>query len=267
MKRTITTTLAIIATTSFLSAGVRYSDPKEVSDPKMITSTPQYTEKKELKNWYFGAGFIGGIQHAGKAIYNETHPPGIPDYEADMNLRSGNYLGGELKLGHRFYFTDAWFVAAELNPYYLTGKLKGSGHWNDNIGDSGTWTYKDDVNKINAMVNMLIGYDFNNFRIYAGPGFGASYIDTANNPDVTFTNQFGTVVNSGKTDGFNPKPAIGLAVQGVAGAEYKFNSSWSVYGEYKYLDVVNAKQKQGPVIWRNDQHRSSLGSIGVKFSF
>ncbi len=267
MTKTLTTISAVlIATTSILTAGVRYSDPKEMKDPKAVTPAPQYKEEKKMKNWYIAGGFMGGIQHAGKILYKERYAPGIPDDDGSINLRDGEYLGGELKLGHRFYLDDTWFVAAELNPYYLTGTLKGAGHWTDNLGSSGTWTYKDRVDKINVMLNMLIGYDAKHFRLYAGPGLGVSFFDTANKPEIHVYDDQGLYLGQ-IGDEINPKSAAGLAVQGVAGAEYKISQSWSIYAEYKYLDIVNAKQTQGSLIWRNKQNRSSLGSIGIRYSF
>ncbi|MCS7062846.1 MAG: autotransporter outer membrane beta-barrel domain-containing protein [Methylacidiphilales bacterium] len=264
MKKIIYAILGIVACSSISIAGVKYSDPKTVTPRE---PAPESKPKKELKNWYIGAGIMGGIHHDGRVLFTERFDPGIPDDDAVINLRSGNYLGAEAKLGYRFYFTDAWFFATELNPYYLTGTLKGKGYWTSpSLGMGADIEYKDRVDKINVMLNLLIGYDHKWFRLYAGPGVGVAFVDTATKPEITMTDNMGNSITT-TVDDLDPKSAASLAVQGVAGVEFKLNDSWSIYAEYKYLDVTNAKQGQGNVTWRNRELRSSLGSIGFKYSF
>lgn len=79
-----------------------------------------------------------------------------------------------------------------------------------------------------VMANFLI--DFNKqspLNFYAGGGLGVAFVNLKN-----FSGAGNDVFNDDDTT---------FAFQGIAGVEYKIDTHWSVFGEYRYLGMTDPK--------------------------
>jgi opacity protein-like surface antigen len=116
-----------------------------------------------------------------------------------------------------------------------------------------------DPNHLNhtVMTNLLI--DFNKqspLTFYAGGGVGVAF--------VNLDNFGGAGINVFDDDDTT------FAYQGIAGAEYKIDQRWSVFGEYRYLGMTDPEVTLFPAaggVSRDISFDSHNVGGGIRFRF
>ena len=204
---------------------------------------------------YYGIGWYGAID-GGANVYQDSG--GTRTFTTtrghDISISPNQNIGGfgGLKLGYVF---GTGFVrpALEADVYYngvhksidvdVDGRHAGSVSGNINTGA--------------FMANSLLRFNFERFQPYLGFGLGY-YIADSNDVDVTVTETTRTGRITERTHG-----KIGssgdLAWQLVAGADYYFNTKFSAFLEYKFLNYENA--------FADNAVRQQLVGAGLRFHF
>lgn len=145
---------------------------------------------------------------------------------------SGNGWIGGLEFGYKWVTPAGINLAAELEFYYLDQDISGS---------RGSSKYRSSLRSFGAMANGIVQLDLGSLlgeeagwvgriKPYAGAGVGFGYGDQN---DITFKpsgRRERTLDEGGET---------GFAYQLHAGVEVEVSDGFSVYGEYRYMDLYD----------------------------
>jgi opacity protein-like surface antigen len=170
-------------------------------------------------------GYSMGI-NAGATLWQDAkYDSSAPDLDESNKL--GPYFG--VKFGYDWPFEDEpieqWkretggegirvSGGLELEAFMLMNEFEGS-----NAGSAVSADLYTGV----GMVNALIKLQWGNLRPYFGPGIGVGY---------TYSDKYSA---AGATD--DSDSSVNLVWQAVLGADYFITPDWSIFGEYKFLDL------------------------------
>jgi opacity protein-like surface antigen len=211
MKLTFVATTLLMFCHSSLSAAEIYFD------------TVSTAKASRLNGAYFGT-FAGGVN-----VGNTVTTGRIKDVPVD-----GNKLGwiAGVEFGYKWVTPVGINLATELEFYYLNQDISGSRR--------GT-KYRSDLAAFGAMANGIIQFDLETMLgpdagwvgaikpyVGAGVGFGYGY---QNNIAYTQPGRSERTLNDGGESSFG--------YQLLAGIEVVLAENFSVYGEYRYLDLYD----------------------------
>jgi outer membrane immunogenic protein len=147
---------------------------------------------------------------------------GLGPVQSDMDDGFNIGVAAGLETALMRYLTPSEQVGARVEMEYAYRENDVETH---RIGGARLLPSTGDVNVHSVMSNLLI--DFNRqspLSFYAGGGLGVGFVNA---------NEFsGAGVNVFDDDDTT------LAWQGIAGAEYKIDPRWSVFGEYRYFGMT-----------------------------
>jgi opacity protein-like surface antigen len=212
MKSILVASLALSLFTSVLPAAEVYFD------------TVNTAKASRLHGAYFGA-FAGGANITGTNTSRRISGLGV----------EGKGLGwiGGVEFGYKWVTPVGLNVAAELEFYYLNQDIS---------GNNGRSSYRSSLSAFGAMGNGIVQLDLESLLgeeagwvtrikpyVGAGVGFGYGYQDhIAYKPT-------GRRERNNQSDGGEAS----FAYQLLAGVEVELADNFSVYGEYRYLDLYD----------------------------
>ena len=211
MKRPLTTTLLALLLTASAPAAEVYFD------------TVSTASASRLHGAYFGA-FAGGVNAHGAETSRRTR---------NLNV-DGNGLGWMtgVEFGYKWATAVGVNLAAELELYYLQQDMAGS---------TGSESYRSTLNAFGAMGNGIVQFDLGamlgeeagwlaNVKPYVGAGVGFGY---------GYQNQIAYKAPGRRTRQLDDGGEAGFAYQLIAGVEVDLADNFSVYGEYRYLNLYD----------------------------
>lgn len=212
MKSLLSVSLVLTFTTAVLPAAEVYFD------------TVNTAKASRLQGAYVGA-FAGGANVTGTSTSNRISGLGV----------QGNSVGwiGGVEFGYKWATPVGINVAAELEFYYLNQDISGT---------SGRSSYRSSLSAFGAMANGIVQLDLESIlgddagwigriKPYVGAGVGYGY---------GYQNQIaykrtGQRERSNLSDGGES----GFAYQLLAGVEVELAENFSVFGEYRYMDLYD----------------------------
>jgi outer membrane autotransporter protein len=212
MKSRLAFTLILTLATSGLSAAEVYFD------------TVNTAKATRLQGAYVGT-FVGAANVTGTSTSRRLSGLGV---EGD---RVG-WLGG-VEFGYKWATPIGVNLAAELEFYYLNQDISGT---------SGGSKYRSSLSAFGAMANGIVQLDMESIlgedagwvgriKPYLGAGVGYGY---GSQDDIAYKRN-GERERSNLSDGGES----GFAYQLLAGVEVELADNFSVYGEYRYLDLYD----------------------------
>jgi opacity protein-like surface antigen len=173
-------------------------------------------------------GYHMGVMAGATLWQDASYDDGAPDYDETNKL--GPYFG--VKFGYDWAFEDEpieqWKreVGPENDGVRVSGGLELEAFMLQNAfeGSTSAGAVKTDLYTGVGMVNLLMKLQWGKFRPYFGPGIGLAY---------TFADDY-TAPGGAPHD---TDSTVSLAWQGIIGTDYFISPDWSVFGEYKFLDL------------------------------
>lgn len=212
MKSTLAATLLLALVAPHLKAAEVYFD------------TVNTAKASRLHGAYFGA-FAGGANVTGTETSRRLN-------SLNVEGKGMGWMGG-VEFGYKWVTPVGLNLAAELEFYYLN---------QDIAGNNGRTSYRSSLSAFGAMGNGIVQLDLESILgeeagwvgrikpyVGAGVGFGYGYQDhIAYKPP-------GRRERSNLSDGGEAS----FAYQLLAGVEVELAENFSVYGEYRYLDLYD----------------------------
>jgi len=212
MKAPLTATLLFSLITPLLPAAEVYFD------------TVNTAKASRLHGAYFGA-FAGGANVTGTTTSQRVSSLGVEG-------KGAGWIGG-VEFGYKWVTPVGLNFAAELEFYYLNQDIS---------GNNGRSSYRSSLSAFGAMANGIVQLDLESIlgedagwvgriKPYLGAGVGAGY---GYQNDIAYKPAGGRE-RSNLSDGGE----AGFAYQLLAGVEVEVAENFSVYGEYRYLDLYD----------------------------
>jgi len=209
-KRLLTPFVCLLITTAAPAAEVYFD-------------TVNTASASRLHGAYFGA-FAGGVDAHGTSTSKRLR-------NLNVDGRGMGWIGG-LEFGYKWATPVGLNFAAELELYYLNQDMSGS---------SGRESYRSSLHAFGAMGNGIVQIDFEtllgedagwiaNVKPYfgAGVGFGYGY-----QSQIAYKRAGGREREQGNAGGTS------FGYQLLAGIEVEMAENFSVYGEYRYLNLYD----------------------------
>ena len=196
---------------------------QSASAAEVYFDTVNTARASRLQGAYFGT-FAGGANVTGTSTSSRLGGMAVEG--------SGNGWIGGVEFGYKWVTPAGINLAAELEFYYLDQEISGS---------KGSSKYRSSLRSFGAMANGIVQIDLGSLmgedagwvgriKPYAGAGVGFGYGDQN---DTTFK-------PSGKRErNLSEGGETGFAYQLLAGVEVEVTDSFSVYGEYRYMDLYD----------------------------
>lgn len=211
MKRPLTTLLSLFLAASAAPAAEVYFD------------TVNTASASRLHGAYFGA-FAGGVNALGADTSRRLR-------NLNVSGQGAGWIGG-VEFGYKWATPVGLNLAAELELYYLQQDLR---------GESGRERYRSTLNAFGAMGNGIVQLDLEsllgeeagwiaNVKPYVGAGVGFGY---------GYQNQIAYKRPGRREKQLDDGGEAGFAYQLIAGVEVELADNFSVYGEYRYLDLYD----------------------------
>ncbi len=211
MKRSLTTSLLVLLLASAAPAAEVYFD------------TVSTASASRLHGAYFGA-FAGGVGVQGVTTSKRLRNLGVDG-------RGAGWIGG-VEFGYKWATPVGLNLAAELELYYLNQDISGK---------ADSESYRSSLHAFGAMGNGIVQFDLGamlgedagwvgNIKPYLGAGVGYGY---------GYQNQV-AYKRPGKSEKqLGNDGASSFAYQLIAGVEVDLAENFSVYGEYRYLNLYD----------------------------
>lgn len=203
---------------AFMLIGYSSSDAAEIYFDTVSTA-----KAGRLHGAYFGT-FVGGADAGGAVTTGRLE-------KVPVDGGKVGWIAG-VEFGYKWATPVGINLAAELELYYLNQEVSGS---------RGGAKYRSDLGAFGAMTNGIIQFDLESIigpdagwigaiKPYIGAGVGVGY-GYQNNAAYQASGRSEKSQNDGGEAGF--------AYQLLAGVEVELAENFSVYGEYRYLDLYD----------------------------
>jgi opacity protein-like surface antigen len=193
------------------------------SAAEVYFDTVNTARASRLQGAYFGT-FAGGANVTGTSTSGRLGGMGVDG-------KGMGWMGG-VEFGYKWETPAGINLMAELEFYYLDQEIS---------GNTGRSKYRSTLRSLGAMANGIVQLDLGSLlgeeagwigriKPYVGAGFGLGYGDQ---DDISFK-------PTGKRERtLSEGGEIGFAYQLLAGVEVEVTDSFSVYGEYRYMDLYD----------------------------